>query len=86
MSRTIRKHKPLILNYFHPKKELSSGIVEGFNNKAKLTIRKSYGCCHKGITQSKLSLQNRICSNEFSKSKFAKNDCLKTLQQIHIYS
>ncbi|WP_051305739.1 ISL3 family transposase [Desulfogranum mediterraneum] len=42
-ARTIRKHKPLILNYFHAKKEFSSGIVEGFNNKAKLTIRKSYG-------------------------------------------
>jgi transposase len=40
-ARTIRKHKPLILNYFHAKKEFSSGIVEGFNNKAKLTIRKS---------------------------------------------
>jgi len=33
----------LILNYFRAKKEFSSGIVEGFNNKAKLTIRKSYG-------------------------------------------
>ena len=41
--RTIRKHKLLILNYFHAKKGFSSGIVEGFNNKAKLTIRKSYG-------------------------------------------
>jgi transposase len=40
---TIRSHKGLILNYFHAKKEFSSGIVEGFNNKAKLTIRKSYG-------------------------------------------
>jgi len=42
-ARTIREHKELILNYFHAKKEFSSGIVEGFNNKAKLTIRKSYG-------------------------------------------
>lgn len=42
-AKTIRQHKPLILNYFHAKKEFSSGIVEGFNNKAKLTIRKSYG-------------------------------------------
>ncbi len=42
-ARTIRQHKELILNYFHAKKEFSSGIVEGFNNKAKLTIRKSYG-------------------------------------------
>lgn len=42
-ARMIRKHQKLILNYFRAKKELSSGIVEGFNNKAKLTIRKSYG-------------------------------------------
>jgi transposase len=33
----------LILNYFRAKKQLSSGIVEGLNNKAKLTMRKSYG-------------------------------------------
>ena len=42
-ARTLRKQKPLILNYFHAKKEFSSNIVEAFNNKAKLTIRKSYG-------------------------------------------
>ena len=39
----FRGHRELILNYFRAKKEFSSGIVEGFNNKAKLTIRKSYG-------------------------------------------
>ena len=42
-ARSIRKHKELILNYFRAKKQFSSGIVEGFNNKAKLTVRKSYG-------------------------------------------
>lgn len=42
-AQTIREHKDLILNYFHAKKQFSAGIVEGFNNKAKLTIRKSYG-------------------------------------------
>jgi transposase len=42
-ARTIRDHKALILNYFRAKKEYSSGTVEGFNNKAKLTVRKSYG-------------------------------------------
>jgi len=42
-ARMIRNHQDLILNYFRAKKEFSSGIVEGFNNKAKLTIRKSYG-------------------------------------------
>jgi len=35
--------RPLLLNYFKPKKEFSSGVVEGLNNKAKLTMRKSYG-------------------------------------------
>jgi len=30
-----------ILNYFRAKKQLSSGVVEGLNNKAKLITRKS---------------------------------------------
>ncbi len=42
-ARTIRKHKELILNWFRAKKAFSSGIVEGLNNKVKVTIRKSYG-------------------------------------------
>jgi transposase len=33
----------LILNYFRAQKLLSSGVVEGLNNKAKVTMRKSYG-------------------------------------------
>jgi transposase len=41
--KTIRRHKTLILNWFVAKKAYSSGIVEGFNNKAKVTTRKSYG-------------------------------------------
>lgn len=42
-ARTIRRHKDLILNWFRAKKQYSSGIVEGLNNKVKLTMRKSYG-------------------------------------------
>lgn len=42
-AKTIRKHKPLILNWFRAKKVFSSGIVEGLNTKVKLTVRKSYG-------------------------------------------
>lgn len=45
--KTIQSHQDLILNYFRAKKgghgALSSGVVEGFNNKTKLCIRKSYG-------------------------------------------
>jgi transposase len=33
----------LLLNYFRAQKLLSSGVVEGLNNKAKVTMRKSYG-------------------------------------------
>jgi len=39
----IRKHQPLILNYFKAKKAFSSGVVEGLNRKVNLTTRKSYG-------------------------------------------
>ena len=42
-AKSIRKHKPLILNWFKAKKAFSSGIVEGLNTKVKLTVRKSYG-------------------------------------------
>jgi transposase len=43
IARSLRKHRALILNYFKAKKEFSSGVVEGLNNKAKVTMRKSYG-------------------------------------------
>ncbi len=43
ISRSLRQHRELILNYFRAQKLLSSGVVEGLNNKAKVTIRKSYG-------------------------------------------
>jgi transposase len=42
-ARTLRTHRPLLLNYFKAKKEFSSGVVEGLNNKAKVTMRRSYG-------------------------------------------
>jgi len=43
VARSLRRHRPLLLNWFHAKGTISAGIVEGFNNKAKLTMRKSYG-------------------------------------------
>tara|TARA_B100001996_G_scaffold149523_1_gene113780 strand:+ start:506 stop:1021 length:516 start_codon:yes stop_codon:yes gene_type:complete len=43
IAKTLRKHKPLILNWFHAKKAFSSGIVEGLNNKVKVVTKKSYG-------------------------------------------
>jgi len=43
VARMLRGHRPLILNWFRAKGQVSSGTVEGFNTKAKLTSRKAYG-------------------------------------------
>ena len=43
IAKMLRAHRALILNYFKAKKVISSGVVEGLNNKAKVTMRKSYG-------------------------------------------
>ncbi len=40
---SIRNHRPLVMNWFRAKGQLSSGAVEGLNNKVKLVTRKSYG-------------------------------------------
>ncbi len=42
-ARTLRNHRELLLNYFRARKQFSSGVIEGLNNKAKVTMRKSYG-------------------------------------------
>ncbi len=42
-ARMLLSHRDLILNYFRAKKEYSSGVVEGLNNKVKLVTRKAFG-------------------------------------------
>ena len=43
VARMLRRHRVLLLNWFRAKGSISSGAVEGFNNKAKLTTRRAYG-------------------------------------------
>jgi transposase len=43
VAKMLRNHQELILNWFRAKKQFSSGVVEGLNNKAKLTTKKAYG-------------------------------------------
>jgi transposase len=43
VARTLRNHRPLLLNWFRARGEVSAGAVEGLNNKVKLVTRKSYG-------------------------------------------
>jgi transposase len=42
-AKTLRAHKPLLLNWFRARHEISMGAVEGFNTNAKLAIRKARG-------------------------------------------
>lgn len=37
------EHRDVLLNYFRAQKAISGGVIEGLNNKVKLTFRKSYG-------------------------------------------
>ncbi len=43
VARMLREHRDLILNWFEARGTISAGVVEGFNNKAKLTTKKAYG-------------------------------------------
>jgi transposase len=43
MAKTLRNKRHLLLNWFLAGGNMSSGVVEGFNNKLKLITRKSYG-------------------------------------------
>ncbi len=43
VARTLRQHRELILNWFRARGTISAAVVEGFNNKAKLTTRRSFG-------------------------------------------
>jgi len=43
VARMLRTHQELLLNWFRAKGEISSGAVEGLNNKIRVVTRRSYG-------------------------------------------
>ena len=43
VARMLRAHESLLLNWFRAKGEISSGPVEGLNNKIRVVTRRSYG-------------------------------------------
>jgi transposase len=43
VARMLRTHEELLLNGFRAKGEISSGAVEGLNNKIPVITRRSYG-------------------------------------------
>lgn len=43
VARMIRKHQPLILNWFRAKGQISNGTVEGLNAKGRVITKRAYG-------------------------------------------
>lgn len=43
VARSMRGHRELLLNWFRARGEVSTGVVEGLNNKLKVATRKAYG-------------------------------------------
>jgi transposase len=43
VARMLRKHEELLLNWFKAKGEVSTGVVEGLNNKIRVVTRRAYG-------------------------------------------
>ena len=43
VARLLRRHQPQILNWFLDKGELSSGAVEGMNDKVRVIASRAYG-------------------------------------------
>jgi transposase len=43
VAKTLRAHRELLLNWFRARGRIALGAVEGFNNKARVTTKRSYG-------------------------------------------
>ena len=43
VARMVRSHRDLILNWFRARGQFSSGVVEGFNGKARVITKRAYG-------------------------------------------
>jgi transposase len=43
VAKSLRRHREPTLNWFRAEGAVSAGMVEGLNNKTKLTMRKAYG-------------------------------------------
>jgi transposase len=43
VARMLRRHEDLLLNYFRAKRKYNSAVVEGLNNKARVSLARSFG-------------------------------------------
>jgi transposase len=90
IARSPRHHRQLILNYFRAQKMLSSGVVEGLNNKAKVTMRKScdfrtFRCLELALYHSLGKLPEPASTHDFSdesKSQRADSHVLRDVTEL----
>ena len=58
VARMLRAHEDLLLNYFRAKRQYNSGVVEGLNNKARVSLARSFG--HRSVDILKLVLYHTL--------------------------
>lgn len=58
LARTLRQHRPLLLNWFRARDAFAMGAVEGFNNKARVTTKMAYG--FKSYEHAEIALFHRL--------------------------
>ena len=67
VARSLRNHRELLLNWFRARREISSGVVEGLNNKAKVTMRNAYGYrCYETLEASLFHTMGKLPEPTFS--------------------
>ena len=71
VAKMLRKHRALLLNWFRAGRALSSGAVEGLNNKSKVTMRKAYG--YRSYRSMELALYHGL--GNLPEPKFTHNFC-----------
>jgi hypothetical protein len=70
IARTLRTPRALLLNYFKTRKQFSSGVIEGLNNKAKVTMRRSLELALYYITHLESYLSRNSPMNSSDESKY----------------
>lgn len=58
VARMLRTHEDLLLNYFRAKRQYSSAVVEGMNNRTRVSLASSYG--HRSYEVLELTLYHRL--------------------------
>jgi hypothetical protein len=85
VARILRPHREFLLNCFRAPKAIFSGVMEGLNNKLKLTTRKSYGFRTFRATEVMLYLRLEIYLNRLIPTDFAEDAKIECAYPTNLY-